>query len=400
MDPDSLRHKASYELIQARAREERASLRRKPSRPEHAFPEFASLSRTGSREAGFAFQRQPSNGSLVESATPPADVSASPTSSRKTFSEHLTLESPGTLDYTTMHVPQADTTLLEQIGTTVPVSDDTSLSISTPRMWTLALVSALVGSSMNLLFSLRYPSVTLTPIISLLVMHPLGLLWDRTFKRHDDQQYSFSAAPGSTSPCEATSPGPRRASQMLPRPEGFWLRLRLWLAQGEWNSKEHTCVFVSSNVSFVFAFATDIIVEQVKFYDQEASVIYQILLILSTQLLGYSFAGFFQTFLVKPTSMIWPSNLIATSMLSTLHSRDDKPAGGWRISRWKFFVAIFSGAFCWYFLPGLLMPALSYFNVLTWFAPNNVVVANLVSSIKSTRGHVLMMVSSLEFRRV
>lgn len=27
------------------------------------------------------------------------------------------------------------------------------------------------------------------------------------------------------------------------------------------------------------------------------------------------------------------------------------------------------------------MPALSYFNIITWFAPNNVVVANLVSSI-------------------
>jgi hypothetical protein len=30
-----------------------------------------------------------------------------------------------------------------------------------------------------------------------------------------------------------------------------------------------------------------------------------------------------------------------------------------------------------YFLPGLLFPALSYFSVITWFAPKNVVVANL-----------------------
>lgn len=39
---------------------------------------------------------------------------------------------------------------------------------------------------------------------------------------------------------------------------------------------------------------------------------------------------------------------------------------------------VFIGGFLWYFIPGLLMPALSYFSVLTWFAPQNVVVANLV----------------------
>lgn len=34
--------------------------------------------------------------------------------------------------------------------------------------------------------------------------------------------------------------------------------MRLWLAQGRWNEKEHACVYVSSNVSFGFAFATDV----------------------------------------------------------------------------------------------------------------------------------------------
>jgi hypothetical protein len=39
---------------------------------------------------------------------------------------------------------------------------------------------------------------------------------------------------------------------------------------------------------------------------------------------------------------------------------------------------VFTGGFFWYFIPGLLMPALSYFNAVTWFAPDNVVVSNLV----------------------
>lgn len=62
-----------------------------------------------------------------------------------------------------------------------------------------------------------------------------------------------------------------------------------------------------------------------------------------------------------------------------MHKSGNKKADGWKISRWNFFLLVWLGAFAWYFLPGLLMPALSYFNVITWFAPENVVVANLVS---------------------
>jgi hypothetical protein len=47
------------------------------------------------------------------------------------------------------------------------------------------------------------------------------------------------------------------------------------------------------------------------------------------------------------------------------------------MTRWKFFFVVWTSAFLFYFLPGLLMPALSYFSVITWFAPKNVVVANL-----------------------
>ena len=70
---------------------------------------------------------------------------------------------------------------------------------------------------------------------------------------------------------------------------------------------------------------------------------------------------------------------MSTAMFTTMHSSENKSANSWMVSRWKFFLLVWSGAFAWYFLPGLLMPALSYFSVVTWFAPKNVVVANLVS---------------------
>jgi OPT family oligopeptide transporter len=265
-----------------------------------------------------------------------------------------------------------------QVRASVSPTDNTTLSINTPRMWILSSLFAVLGSSTNLFFSLRYPSVAITPVIALLLVHPLGLIWDLLLKRQDDPVEEFFD--GARVSVSAPHHGPGSTGNTRPRPPeriSRAERLRLWLGQGTWNEKEHSCVYVSSNVSFGFAFATDVIVEQTQFYKQDASIVYQLLLTFSTQILGYAFAGLTRRFLVRPSGMIWPGTLMSAAMFTTLHKEENKIANGWRISRWKFFYIIWAAAFIFYFLPGLLMPALSYFNVVTWFAPDNVVVANL-----------------------
>ncbi len=166
-------------------------------------------------------------------------------------------------------------------------------------------------------------------------MHPLGRLWDRSFKRPDDPAEAFEDG-ALVQRVEAQSP-----TLSFSRRTG----LRIWLAQGNWNGKEHACVYISSNVSFGFAFATDVIVEQSKFYHQDVSIIYQLLLTISTQILGYAFAGLTRRYLVRPPSMIWPSTLMSAAMFTTMHSSENKSADGWLISRWKFFLVFWSGAF-------------------------------------------------------
>jgi hypothetical protein len=136
-----------------------------------------------------------------------------------------------------------------QVRASVAPTDNTSLSIDTPRMWFLSIIFAIAGSSTNLFFSLRYPSVSLTPIIALLLVHPLGLLWDQILKRHDDPEETFLNG------CRLRS---AYSSQTSLHKTSWKRRFRLWLAQGQWNEKEHCCVYVSSNVSFGFAFATDV----------------------------------------------------------------------------------------------------------------------------------------------
>lgn len=264
--------------------------------------------------------------------------------------------------------PEPENSPHEAVRASVPPTDDITLSINTPRMWCLSVLFSFLGSSTNLFFSLRYPSVAITPVIALLLVHPLGLFWDFLLKRTYD-------------PTETFVDGVRTSTVSQDariRSKGSKLTdLRRWFAQGRWNEKEHTCVYVSSNVAFGFAFATDVIVEQTKYYHQDAPIMYQILLTISTQILGYGFAGLTRRFLVRPSGMIWPGTLMSAAMFSTLHKQENKPAGGWTISRWKFFYIIWTVSFLFYFLPGLLFPALSYFNVITWFAPKNVVIANL-----------------------
>ncbi|KAH7139200.1 OPT oligopeptide transporter protein-domain-containing protein [Dendryphion nanum] len=272
-----------------------------------------------------------------------------------------------------------------QVRASVAPTDDLSLSINTPRMWTLAMIFSILGSSTNLFFSLRFPSVTITPIIALLLVHPLGLLWDQTLKRSSDPDETFlngsiqlqdRLSRGAARP-EDSPPSSAHGSHRSLRHNSRRHRFRLWLGQGRWNQKEHCCVYIASNVSFGFAFATDVIVEQTKFYHQDLGIVYQVLLTLSTQILGYALAGLSRQYLVRPSGMIWPSTLVSTAMFTALHKDENKPADGWRVSRSRFFLYVFGGSVAFYFLPGLLMPALSTFNVITWFAPKNVVIANL-----------------------
>ena len=87
----------------------------------------------------------------------------------------------------------------DAVRASVAPTDNTALSINTPRMWTLSVLFSIIGSSTNLFFSLRYPSVAITPVIALLLVHPLGLLWDYFLKLPTDPREEFVA--GSRTVC-------------------------------------------------------------------------------------------------------------------------------------------------------------------------------------------------------
>ena len=80
--------------------------------------------------------------------------------------------------------------------------------------------------------------------------------------------------------------------------------------------------------------------------------------------------------------MIWPANLVTCALFNTLHSQQYAGVGTrGGLSRERFFFYCFLGSFCWYFVPGYLFAAVSYFNWICWIVPNHVVINQLFGTV-------------------
>ncbi len=101
------------------------------------------------------------------------------------------------------------------------------------------------------------------------------------------------------------------------------------------------------------------------------------MLILSTQAMGFGLAGVMRRFLVWPAAMVWPSNLITTTVMYSLHDHspsDPAATNGWRIGRYRFFLLVALLTFTYEWIPQVMAQFLQYFLFICWIAPNNIVV--------------------------
>lgn len=107
-----------------------------------------------------------------------------------------------------------------------------------------------------------------------------------------------------------------------------------------------------ANVSITPSVPIHAIVVSELYYEKSFGFLFDILFIFSTQITGFGLAGLAHRFVVQPASMIWPSVLMVTTNLNTLHAEDDSSNGG--LSRFRFLMYASGGAFAYYFLPGML----------------------------------------------
>jgi OPT family small oligopeptide transporter len=200
-------------------------------------------------------------------------------------------------------------------------------------------------SALNMLFSMRSPSIIITSIVAQLVAYPIGVGWAMVFP---DRELSL-----------------------------FGLKFNL--NPGPFNFKEHGLIVLMANAAYGggAGYFTDILTAQKAFYGFDWGWGYAILLAITTQCIGFGIAGITRLWLVEPASMIWPVNLVNASFMYTLHDHsktDPAKSNGWSISRYRWFFYVFLGSFCWYWIPGYLFQALSAFVFPTFIAPNNVTV--------------------------
>lgn len=148
---------------------------------------------------------------------------------------------------------------------------DEDLPCSTVRAWTIGLFLTLIGAALNTLFSLRAPSIGIGPLIAQIIAWVMGRAWER----------------------------------VVPEKQLTLFGVTFDLNPGPFNMKEHSIIVVMANVSYSVAYATDIILAQVVFYKQNFGILFQLLIVISTQSLGYGIAGIMRTFLGKPEIPRW-----------------------------------------------------------------------------------------------
>lgn len=99
--------------------------------------------------------------------------------------------------------------------------------------------------------------------------------------------------------------------------------------------QEHVLIYIMANVSIMPPYALSAIVVAEVFYGLKLSFWFNLTLVLATQLTGFGLAGLCRRFLVWPASMIWPQNLVACTLLNTLHAEDDSLVDGAGITRFR-----------------------------------------------------------------
>lgn len=126
------------------------------------------------------------------------------------------------------------------------------------------------------------------------------------------------------------------------------------------------------------SYAMSILIAQQIFYGQAWGWGFQLLLVISTQAMGFGVAGVLRRFLVWPAAMVWPQVLITTTVMDGLHNHhgsDPSRTNGWKMGRYTFFMIVAGATFCWEWIPNVIAPFLIYLGQWpTWVAPNNVVV--------------------------
>ncbi|KAI5994878.1 OPT oligopeptide transporter protein-domain-containing protein [Pisolithus marmoratus] len=230
-----------------------------------------------------------------------------------------------------------------EVRSAVANTDDPEIPVSTLRAFVMGLFWAILISGLNQFFYFRYPSVNIASYVGQLLSFPMGRAW----------------------------------AKFMPN----WRIFGYQLNPGPFTIKEHVLVTIMASVGAVSAYATDVVAVQRVYYDQKYNFGCEPMddrhVYTDDRLL---YGGYPATFPRQSAldDLVWPINLVTCALFNTLHSQVYTGIGNHGgISRERFFIYVWLAGVLWYFVPGYMFQALSYFSWVCWIAPNNIIVNQL-----------------------
>ncbi|CAN0892858.1 Oligopeptide transporter 7, partial [Linum grandiflorum] len=241
---------------------------------------------------------------------------------------------------------ESENSPVKQVAMTVPTTDDPTLPVLTFRMWVLGTLSCVLLSFLNQFFWYRTEPLTITAISAQIAVVPLGQLMaagitDRVFFRGTRWEFTLN-------------PGP-------------------------FNVKEHVLITIFANSGAGSVYAIHIVTVVKAFYGKNLTFFVSLIVVVTTQVLGFGWAGIFRRYLVEPAAMWWPANLVQVSLFRALHEKEERPKGG--VTRNQFFLIALTCSFAYYVFPGYLLQMLTSVSWVCWIFPTSVLAHQLGSGL-------------------
>ncbi|OIW18428.1 hypothetical protein TanjilG_13180 [Lupinus angustifolius] len=228
---------------------------------------------------------------------------------------------------------------VEEVALVVPETDDPSLPVMTFRAWFLGITSCIILIFLNTFFTFRTQPLSISAILMQIAVLPIG----------------------------------RFMASVLPTKEYNLLGYRFSFNPGPFNMKEHVIITIFANCGVSTgggdAYSIGAITVMKAYYKQTLSFLCALVIVLTTQMIGYGWAGILRRYLVDPVEMWWPSNLAQVSLFRALHEREHKSKS---LTRMQFFLIALGVSFLYYALPGYLFPILTFFSWVCWAWPRSI----------------------------
>lgn len=235
--------------------------------------------------------------------------------------------------------PSDERCSVEEVALVVPETDDPTIPVMTFRTWTLGLTSCVILIFLNTFFTYRTQPLVISAILMQIAVLPIG----------------------------------RFMARVLPTTEYSLLGRRFRLNPGPFNIKEHVVITIFANCGVSTgggdAYSIGAVTVMKTYYKQNLSFLCAFLIVLTTQILGYGWAGMLRRYLVDPVEMWWPSNVAQVSLFRALHEKEHKSKG---CTRMRFFLIAMGASFLYYALPGYLFMVLTFFSWVCWAWPHSI----------------------------